>query len=797
MTTTQKSYEELEAEITELRNQLDRAQQSLNAIGRGEVDAFVVPGLDGDRLYTLNTADRSYRLLVEAMNEGAATLAEDGTILYCNSRLSIMLEASLEQLIGTQLGTYVIPSCQPIFTAQLKKSSRERIANEIVMRTAKNRLLPVLVSSSAFNLSGNRELCLVVADITQQKSLKSLEGILQTAMDGFWMTDLQGRFLKVNESYCRMSGYSEQELLTMSIPDIVTDLTSDEVAIRIQEVMAHGNGLFESRQHRRNGTEFLVEISVQHQHDEGGRFVFFLRDITDRKKTEEQLRKSENQYRTLFEMMDEGFCVVDLIYDSSGKPVDFRFLETNPAFVKQTGLHQALGKTMRQLVPDFEDFWFETYDEVIRTGEPKRFENHTAAMDRFYDVFAFCIGVEEKQIVGILFDDITNRKKAEAEKANLENQLNQAQKMEAIGQLAGGVAHDFNNKLMAILGNAQLAKMDIHDSEKVLNYLDEIRRAAEHSRDITFRLLAFSRQQVVTPLVLDANKIITDSIKTLSRLIGEHISISFEPSDKLWNIRMDPVQLDQIVMNLAINARDAMPDGGSLLIETRNTTYNTSCSSSIDAVPGDYVMVTFSDTGTGMDKETLKHIFEPFFTTKEVGKGTGLGLATIYGITRQNSGFIDVSSNVGYGTEFRVYIPRFSASKIETAKVADTLCTGSCSILLVEDENEVRSVTSQFLRKIGYTVYEAATPRAALELARDFSIQIDLVLTDFLMPEMSGRVMMEQILELRPQLQCIYASGFTTEHVLLSKDANFIQKPYDFVKLSGYLKQVLGGSEER
>ena len=522
-----------------------------------------------------------------------------------------------------------------------------------------------------------------------------------------------------------------------------------------------------------------------------------LQDITERKIIEEQLRKSEKQYRSLFEMMDEGYCVVDLIHDANGKPVDFRFLEINPAFVKQTGLHQALGKTMRQLVPDFEDFWFEIYDEVIRTGESRRFENHTAAMDRFYDVFAFCIGEEGKQRIGILFNDITNRKKAEAEKANLEYRLNQAQKMEAIGQLAGGVAHDFNNKLMAILGNAELAKMDIHDSDMVMNYLNEIRRAAEHSRDITYRLLAFSRQQVVTPQVLDANKIIADALKSLARLIGEHISISFEPCDNLWNILMDPVQLDQVVMNLAINARDAMPDGGSLIIETRNTTCDISSSSSIDAIPGDYVMVTFSDTGTGMDKKTLKHIFEPFFTTKEVGKGTGLGLATIYGIIRQNDGFIDVASNVGYGTEFRLYIPRFSASKTETTKVADTLCTGSCSILLVEDEDAVRSMTSLFLKKIGYTVHEVATPRAALELARDFSIQIDLVLTDFLMPEMNGRVMMEQILELRPQLQCIYASGFTAKHVLLSEEENFIQKPYDFIKLSGYLKRVLGGSEEQ
>ena len=393
---------------------------------------------------------------------------------------------------------------------------------------------------------------------------------------------------------------------------------------------------------------------------------------------------------------------------------------------------------------------------------------------------------------------LAEEKHAEEEKHKYESRLHQSRKMEAIGQLAGGVAHDFNNKLMAILGYTELSKMDIHDSDTVLHYLHEIRRAAEHSRDITYRLLAFSRQQVVTPRELEANKVIAESLKYLSRIIGEHISISFEPSDTLWNIRMDPVQLDQVVMNLAINARDAMPDGGAFVIETGNITMNAgSCSSLIDAIPGDYVMITFSDSGTGMDKETMAHIFEPFFTTKEVGKGTGLGLATIYGIIHQNSGFIDVTSNVGQGTEFKVYIPRMNASITESTRIADTISTGSCAILLVEDEDAVRSVVSLFLKKIGYTVHEAATPTAALELARDLSIQIDLVLTDYVMPEMNGRVMMERILKLRPQLRCIYASGFSTDHVQLSKEEHFIQKPYDLIKLSGYIKRVINGSEEQ
>jgi signal transduction histidine kinase len=439
-------------------------------------------------------------------------------------------------------------------------------------------------------------------------------------------------------------------------------------------------------------------------------------------------------------------------------------------------------------------------NQIVQKARNDLMKRQVAQLARQKEELAQMLAEKELQNLQLL--SLTQRlqlaKHAEEEKQKLELRLNQSQKMEAIGQLAGGVAHDFNNKLMAIMGYAELSKMDIYDTDNVLHHLDEILRAAGHSRDITFRLLAFSRQKVVSPQALEANKVIADALKSLSRLIGEHITISFQPFDKLWNIRMDPVQLDQVVMNLAINARDAMPDGGTLVIETGNVTMGTeSCSAIIDAVPGDYVMVTFCDNGTGMDKETLTQIFEPFFTTKEVGKGTGLGLATIHGIILQNSGFIDVTSNVGYGTEFKVYIPRFSEPVNESATKSDSLSTGSSSILLVEDEDGVRNVVALFLKKTGYTVYEAATPTVALELAADPSIDIDLVLTDYVMPGMNGKVMMERIHELRPQLPCIYASGFSTEHVQLSEEAHFLQKPYNLIKLSGLLERVVSGREEQ
>jgi nitrogen-specific signal transduction histidine kinase/ActR/RegA family two-component response regulator len=395
-----------------------------------------------------------------------------------------------------------------------------------------------------------------------------------------------------------------------------------------------------------------------------------------------------------------------------------------------------------------------------------------------------------------MIQDITERKQNEEDKAHLEHQLFQAQKMEAIGQLAGGVAHDFNNKLMVIMGNVTLARMDIEDSAKVLQYLEEIKRAAEHSRDITLRLLAFSRQQMISPQTLNANRIIAEALKSLPRLIGEHIAVTFVPDDSLWNIQIDPVQLDQIVMNMAVNARDAMPDGGTFVITSENITLDENSShSTLQRIPGDYVQIAFQDSGIGMDQETLAHIFEPFFTTKEVGKGTGLGLATIYGIIIQNSGFIDVASTPGGGTIFTVFLPRHESSTVDNIHGDDAIRSGSGSILLVEDEDTVRAVTALFLRKIGYTVFEADRPSNALELVGNLSIPLDFVLTDFIMPEMNGKALMERILKIRPDIKYMYASGYSTDHELLVEapisGINFIQKPYDLKGLGELLMREI------
>ena len=385
--------------------------------------------------------------------------------------------------------------------------------------------------------------------------------------------------------------------------------------------------------------------------------------------------------------------------------------------------------------------------------------------------------------------DVTEQKK-------LETQLRQAHKMESIGRLAGGVAHDFNNKLSVILGYAEMAKMELPGESKIWHQLDEITTAALHSRDITRQLLVFSRQDIISPKSVNLNDAIKNSKNALAHLIGEDIVLSFLPGSNLWQIKIDPVQIDQIVMNLAVNARDAMPDGGTFSIATTNIHITEQHQpDAIDAKPGDYVCTSFTDTGVGIDKETLRNIFEPFFTTKEVGKGTGLGLATIYGIVTQNNGFIDVSSQVNHGTTFNIYLPRLIDDRLENLPVKPDNSLGSGTILVVEDEDSVRKMIALMLQQHGYKVITASSPQEAIEIFRDKELHLDLILSDVIMPGLSGKDMMQVIGSVNQGVKVLYMSGYSSDIIsqkgILEGKVNFIQKPFDISSLNEAIKMVL------
>jgi signal transduction histidine kinase/CheY-like chemotaxis protein len=387
---------------------------------------------------------------------------------------------------------------------------------------------------------------------------------------------------------------------------------------------------------------------------------------------------------------------------------------------------------------------------------------------------------------------------AEEEQKKLSDQLIQAQKMEAVGRLAGGVAHDFNNMLSVILGYSETILADLNPADPIYKDLSEVKAAAERSANLTRQLLAFSRRQTIAPKVIDLKEQMKGMEFLLRRIIGEDIDLEFVFPEYVWSVSMDPSQLDQIVANLAVNARDAMPDGGKMTIEMGNITLDEAyCQDHLGFSPGEYVLLALSDNGCGMDKETLAHVFEPFFTTKGEGKGTGLGLSTVYGIVKQNNGFVNFYSELGQGTAAKIYLPRHVGE--EKAQSAPTLKTGTAggheTILLVEDEGQVRRLAKTILERSGYQVLEAGEPFEAIALCEKHPGDIHLVLTDVVMPNMNGKDLEERIRVLKPNIKSLFMSGYTANAIahrgVLEKGIHFIQKPFSLTTLAKKVREVL------
>ncbi len=404
---------------------------------------------------------------------------------------------------------------------------------------------------------------------------------------------------------------------------------------------------------------------------------------------------------------------------------------------------------------------------------------------------------KNQPMVVALVRDITKRKQAEAERDKLQALLTQAQKMESIGRLAGGVAHDFNNMLQAILGNAALALDGLPLDHPSCEYLEEIEKSAKRSADLTHQLLAFARKQTIQPKILDLNDTVAGMLKMLRRLIGEDIDLAWMPGADLWTINIDPAQVDQILANLCVNARDAIDTSGKVVIKTDNVTLDElSVFGHPDCLPGDYVLLAVTDTGHGMSEETRSHLFEPFFTTKEVGKGTGLGLATVFGIVKQNGGLIRVLTEVGQGTTFNVYLPR-AAAPLPSAELtaAERSVRGTETVLVVEDEDQILALGRRILTQQGYTVLAAATPMAALAAVTQYTGPIHLLVTDVVMPGMNGKELKERLRLRYPGLKTLFMSGYTADviahHGVLEQGVEFIQKPFTNRALAEKVREVL------
>jgi PAS domain S-box-containing protein len=628
------------------------------------------------------------------------------------------------------------------------------------------------------------------AEKALQESEAALQCILGSTADGILAVDNKGKVLKANQQFADL----------WRIPQAILDSGDDRTLLNsILEQLTAPEAFLEKVQ-RLYGTDevdtdtlFFKDGRVFERYSAplmmkgalAGR-VWSFRDVTERK------RAGESQARLATAVAQAAETIV--ITDVKGT-----MLYANPAFAKVTGYtcEEALGKNPRMLrsgkhgAEFYRQLWATLTAGQVWSGH---------LINKRKDGTPF----EEEATISPVFDSagaIVNYvavKRDVTREVALEAQSRQAAKMEAVGQLAGGVAHDFNNQLQVILGYTEAILGNLPPDHALRDDLQEIRKAARHSADLTRQLLAFSRKQMIAPVVLEVSAAISGSLKMLSRLIGENIRLNFTLAQDTGAVFMDPSQWDQILANLAVNARDAIAGTGNLFIEVApRTLTEADCRDKTDFVtPGDYVVLTFRDDGPGMTPEIQGHIFEPFFTTKSVGKGTGMGLATVYGIVKQNHGAISVQSAPGQGATFSIYLPQATAAAVAaTAKMAERSPTGTETILLVEDETSVLSLILRTLARQGYNILPAATPAEALQVCSSHPAPIHLLLTDVIMPKMSGRDLAERIQKLRPGIRVIFMSGYTTDIMEqqghLPAGLHVMQKPFAGAVLAQRIRAAL------
>ena len=632
------------------------------------------------------------------------------------------------------------------------------------------------------------------AEEARRQGEERFRALIEHGADAVALVAPDGTLLFASHSIERLLGFTPAELVGHPGFERVHPDDLPRVHAALRDIIANPGtpaGLELRWRHKDGSWRYIDGVAVDRLAEPAvGAIVVNFRDVSERRTAEAALRDSEERYRTLVE------GVRDIIFALSPEGT---ISSLNPAFETITGWRREawVGQPFERLVhPEDLPLALELLGRVVR-GELRpasQFRVRTAKSDYRVGEFSATPQLHEGRLVGILGigRDVTER-------VQLEQQLRQAQKMEAVGRLAGGIAHDFNNILTAITGYADLLLEDLGATDPRRQDADEIHKAADRAAGLTRQLLAFSRQQVLQPTVLEVNKLVSDLEKMLRRLLGEDVALTTQLAPTTGRVKADPGQLEQVIMNLAVNARDAMPNGGKLTLETGNVDLDESYATDhYPARAGPFVMLAVSDTGTGMSEATQAHMFEPFFTTKEKGKGTGLGLATVYGIVKQSGGFIWVYSEVGHGTTFKLYLPRVQELAERASQPAQTparAARGTETVLVVEDEAPVRSVARQVLERHGYTVLEAPSAEAALDIATRYSGAIHLLLTDVVMPGLNGRELATRLADLRPDARVIFMSGYTddavTRHGVLEPGSAYVQKPFTPDAIARKVREVL------
>ncbi len=720
-----------------------------------------------------------------------------------NKGAELMYGYTADEMIGKNISSLVPPGRfdEGPRIMEAVRAGR-RIKNFEVVRAAKDsKLLDVsLTVSPVLDSNGTVIGASVIAhDITVRKIVeealrKANETSVYASPVPIIAADARSHVTMWNPAAEKVFGWNEKDVIGKPNPIIPED-EAEEAAILHKRLLS-GETLtgVEVRRQKRDGSSVAISLSASPLWDASHRvkgIIGFLTDITERKRAEEALRRTEEKYRGIFENAVEG------IYQTTP---DGRYISANPALARMLGFDSS-----EELISTRADIRNQEYVHPELHAEFKRLmEEHGVVQNFEYQAYrkdgkaiwvsenAHAVRDAEGRILYFegAAQDITQRRE-------LEQQLRQMQRIEGIGRLAGGVAHDFNNILMAISSYAELLHGQLSEKDAGRRYLDEIAKSIDRAASLTQGLLAFSRKQVLSPKVLDLNALIAEQIKMLKRLIPENIELKFIPGGALGRVKVDPGQVEQIVMNLVINARDAMPSGGGVLIETDNAQLDQAdCGLQSPAQTGNYVMLAVSDSGCGMDTETKSHIFEPFFTTKEQGKGTGLGLAIVFGIVKQSAGYIFVQSEPGHGATFKIYLPRVEdAIQSDDSETCGVSFSGNETILLVEDEAAVRESAAEYLVENGYTVLKASRGSEALEMAEEHRQPIHLLLTDLVMPHMSGRELSERIAHIHPETKVVFMSGYSnnllSNQQVLDPKQVLLQKPFRLTALGRRIRETL------
>ncbi len=690
--------------------------------------------------------------------------------------------------------------CIAVFvTRRLSREMRERENTQIAIRNL-NEGLERKVADRTEELA--RTVDALTAEVNvrgaQEVDLRRLAAIVESSDDAIIAITLNGIVTDWNPGAERMLGYQRSEMIGQPISRIIPPDRLGEPNRSLQRLIAGGQvDRHETVRVRKDGSHIHVSVTVSPLRDMQGKIVgdsAIFRDISERKTIEDALRRSEAGFRSLVHNAPYGILRT--------KP-DGRIVQANPAMVRMLGYVSEKEMLALNMARDVYRRPEERAEATAWTG--KQNSVHGVELEwRRKDGSLFAVRCDTHVVMdseGFLefletfVEDVTERRE-------MELQLRQGQKMEAIGRLAGGIAHDFNNLLGVISGYAELVSEQIDAEGEVHNSVEQIRKAAERASALTRQLLAFSRQQVLETRILDLNLIVEDMVKMLPRLLGEDIELQASLDPALGAVKADQSQIEQVLLNLAVNARDAMPGGGKLAIHTGRVRLDSDLALKHPSMmPGDYALLSVSDTGTGMDKQTQTHIFEPFFTTKERGRGTGLGLATVYGFVKQIGGYVWVESEPGVGSTFEIYLPVACAEAPKKAPVATANASGpgEGTVLLVEDEESLRTLTRSILEQGGYTVIEACNGMEAIEIAKKASSPIHLLLTDMVMPGMNGRAVAEKVEELHPGIRVAFMSGYTgfTTREAASLNGIIIAKPFTRNILLQKLSEALEFEQKR